>query len=69
MKLEIELHKPNCLVSCWWYFFYCKRLWTIRLLKVLRISFYKYEEDMQKIVDANEKLVKELEDGTNTISE
>jgi predicted nicotinamide N-methyase len=26
-------------------------------------------EDMQKIVDANEKLVKELEDGTNTISE
>jgi len=25
-------------------------------------------EDMQKIVDANEKLVKELEDGTNTIS-
>jgi hypothetical protein len=26
-------------------------------------------EDMQKIVDANEKLVKELKDGTNTISE
>ncbi len=25
-------------------------------------------EDMQKIVDANEKLVKELKDGTNTIS-
>ena len=27
-----------------------------------------YKEDMQKIVDANEKLVKELKDGTNTIS-
>ena len=25
-------------------------------------------EDMQKIVDANEKLVKELKNGTNTIS-
>lgn len=25
-------------------------------------------EDMQKIVDANENLVKELKDGTNTIS-
>lgn len=25
-------------------------------------------EDMQKIVDANEKLVKELKDGTNAIS-
>jgi len=25
-------------------------------------------EDMQKIVDANEKLVKELKDGTNPIS-
>jgi len=25
-------------------------------------------EDMQKIVDANEKLIKELKDGTNTIS-
>jgi len=25
-------------------------------------------EDMQKIVDANKKLVKELKDGTNTIS-
>ena len=25
-------------------------------------------EDMQKIVDANEKLVKELKGGTNTIS-
>jgi len=25
-------------------------------------------EDMQKIVDANEKLVRELKDGTNTIS-
>ena len=27
-----------------------------------------YKEDMQKIVDANEKLVKELKDGTNTVS-
>ena len=26
-------------------------------------------EDMQKIVDTNEKLIKELKDGTNTISE
>jgi hypothetical protein len=26
-------------------------------------------DDMQKIVDANKKLVKELNDGTNTISE
>jgi len=26
-------------------------------------------EDMQKIVDANERLIKELKDGTNTISE
>ena len=26
-------------------------------------------EDIQKIVDANEKLVKELKDGTHTISE
>ena len=25
-------------------------------------------EDMQKIVDANEKLVKDLKDGTNTVS-
>ena len=25
-------------------------------------------EDMQKIVDANEKLVKEIKDGTNTVS-
>jgi hypothetical protein len=25
-------------------------------------------EDIQKIVDANEKLVKEMKDGTNTIS-
>jgi len=25
-------------------------------------------DDLQKIVDANEKLVKELKDGTNTIS-
>ena len=26
-------------------------------------------EDMQKIVDANERLIKELKDGSNTISE
>ena len=26
-------------------------------------------ENMQKIVDANERLIKELKDGTNTISE
>ena len=25
-------------------------------------------EDMQKIMDANEKLVKEMKDGTNTVS-
>ena len=40
-----------------------------------KVSFFKSleeeisVEDMQKIVDANEKLIKELKDGTNTISE
>ena len=41
-------------------------------MKIYKITPLEKEisvEDMQKIVDANEKLVKELEDGTNTISE
>jgi len=45
---------------------------SINTLKTLanngKIKSFKTTEDMQKIVDANEKLVKELEDGTNTIS-
>lgn len=38
-------------------------------LNVQHVTFrVRNKEDMQKIVDANEKLVKELKNGTNTIS-
>ena len=38
----------------------------MKIYKITEAS--DYLGDMQKIVDANEKLVKEMKDGTNTIS-
>jgi len=48
--------------------------WSLKALKKHNVYFFEplekeiSVEDMQKIVDVNEKLVKKLKDGTNTIS-
>jgi len=42
MKIILEFHKPDTLVSKWWFVYRDSHLLTIRCLKIIRLSIWSW---------------------------
>ena len=42
MKIILEFHKPDALVSKWWFVYRDSRLLTIRCLRTIRLSIWHW---------------------------